>query len=217
MQSPTRTRGITRSSKRNQSLYEKFLKNPNKQNELECKSYKHLSESVKKRSKKLHFSKIILADKNNIRKTWKIIKEHIRQKTFNHNIFPKNVVKSKKHVTNADLLTENFNKYYSEIVPKLAANIEESLIDFKSYIQKYDSVQSERDLTVNKLKEAIFLLKPNKSSSFNGTNFNVIKTCSAPLIKPLMHIFNSSLVTGIFPNDPKIAPVTANFKAGDYK
>lgn len=194
-----------------------FLKNPNKQNELDCKSYKHIFESVKKRSKKLHSSKVVLTNKNNIRKTLKIIKDHIGQKKFNHNFFPKKVLKSKKHVTNVDLLVENFNKDYSEIVPKLAANIEESLIDFKSYIQKYDSVQSERDLTVNRIKEAIFLLKPNMSSGYDGTNFNVIKASSAPLIKPLMHIVNSSLVTGIFPNDSKIAQVTAVFKAGDYK
>ena len=194
-----------------------YLKNPNKQNELDCKSYKHIFESVKKRSKKLHSSKVVLTNKNNIRKTLKIIKDHIGQKKFNHNFFPKKVLKSKKHVTNVDLLAENFNKDYSEIVPKLAANIEESLIDFKSYIQKYESVQSERDLTVNRIKEAIFLLKPDMSSGYDGTNFNVIKTCSAPLIKPLMHIFNSSLVTGIFPNDSKIARVTAVFKTGDYK
>ena len=60
------------------------------------------------------------------------------------------------------------------------------------------------------------MFKPNKNSSYEGTNFKVIKTCSAPLIKPLMHIFNSSRVTGIFPNDLKIARVTAVFKAGNY-
>ena len=32
-----------------------------------------------------------------------------------------------------------------------------------------------------------------------------------------MHTFKSSLVTGIFSNDCKIAWVTAFFKAGDYK
>ena len=36
--------------------------------------------------------------------------------------------------------------------PKLATSIEESSIDFKSCIQKYELVYSERDLTVNKLE-----------------------------------------------------------------
>ena len=71
MKSLTITRGIKRPSKCNQSSYETFLKNPNKQNKPECKSYKHLFELVKKRSK------LILTNKTNIRKIWNIIKEHI--------------------------------------------------------------------------------------------------------------------------------------------
>ena len=80
MQSPWITSGIKRSSKLKRRLYEKFLKNPNKQNELEYKTYKLLFESVKRRSKKLHFSILILKCKNNIRKTWEIIKESTGQK-----------------------------------------------------------------------------------------------------------------------------------------
>ena len=68
LQSPWITSGIKRSSKRKQRLSEKFLKSLNKQNELEYKSYKHLFESIRKRFKKLHFSKLILKYKNNIRK-----------------------------------------------------------------------------------------------------------------------------------------------------
>ena len=68
LQSPWITSWIKRSSKRKQRLSEKFLKSLNKQNELEYKSYKHLFESIRKRFKKLHFSKLILKYKNNIRK-----------------------------------------------------------------------------------------------------------------------------------------------------
>ena len=68
LQSPWITKGVRRSSKRKQRLYEKFLKNRNEKNELEYKNYKHLFEAVKKRSKKLHFSKLILRYKNNVKK-----------------------------------------------------------------------------------------------------------------------------------------------------
>ena len=60
LQSPWITNGIRKLSKRKQPLYEKFLKNRNKKNELEYKTYKKLFESVIKRSKKLHFSNLIL-------------------------------------------------------------------------------------------------------------------------------------------------------------
>ena len=67
LQSPWITKGVRRSSKRKQRLYEKFLKNRNEKNELEYKNCKHLFEAVKKRSKKLYFSKLILRYKNNLK------------------------------------------------------------------------------------------------------------------------------------------------------
>ena len=57
--------GIKKSSQRKQCLYEKSLKNRNDKNELEYKTYKKLFESIKKRSKKLHFSNLILQYKPN--------------------------------------------------------------------------------------------------------------------------------------------------------
>ena len=68
---------IQKSSKWKQRLYAKFLKNRNEKNETKYKNYKNLFESIKRRSKKLHFSKLILKYKSNIKKTWQILKEAI--------------------------------------------------------------------------------------------------------------------------------------------
>ena len=144
-----------------------------------------------------------------------MIKECIGKKKYNHENFPKKLVINNKDITNVDLIAENFNKYFSDIGPKLAKNIEVSSIDFRSYIKEHESVQSECDLTVNELKEAFFSLKINKSSGYDGISFNVVKNCFGPLIKPLMYIFNLSLAKGIFPDDLKIARVTLVFKAGN--
>ena len=48
-----------------------------KKNELEYKTYKKLFESIKKRSKTLHFPNLIVKYKHNIKKTWEVIKESI--------------------------------------------------------------------------------------------------------------------------------------------
>ena len=68
LNSPWITKGIKKSSKRKQRLYEKFLKNRIEKHELAYKTYKRLFESIKKHSKKLHFSNLILKYKNNIKK-----------------------------------------------------------------------------------------------------------------------------------------------------
>ena len=67
IQSPWITSGIKRSSKRKQHLYEKFLKTRSQKSELEYKNYKNLFKTIKKRSKKLHYSKLIIKYKENIK------------------------------------------------------------------------------------------------------------------------------------------------------
>ena len=68
LQSPWVTKGIKKLSKKKKRLYQKFLKNRNVKNETEYKSYKKLFETIKERSKKNHFSKLILKYKGNVKK-----------------------------------------------------------------------------------------------------------------------------------------------------
>ena len=72
LKSPWITAGIKKSSKQKQRLYTKFLKNRNQKNETEYKNYKKLFESIKRRLKKLHLSKLLLKYKNNIKKLGKL-------------------------------------------------------------------------------------------------------------------------------------------------
>ena len=72
LKSPWIIAGIQKSSKRKQRFYTKFLKNRNQKNETECKNYKKLFEFIKRRSKKLYFSKLTLKYKSNIKKLGKL-------------------------------------------------------------------------------------------------------------------------------------------------
>ena len=54
---PWITRGIAKSSKCRQKLYEKFLINCTSENEMNYKNYRKLSESVKRKSKTFFYSK----------------------------------------------------------------------------------------------------------------------------------------------------------------
>ena len=92
IQIPSITAGIKKPSKRKQRLYEKFLKCRSERNEDEYKNYKRLFEAIKKRSKKLHFSKSIVKYKDHIKKTWSVIKEVIGKKKYNNKISLKNFV-----------------------------------------------------------------------------------------------------------------------------
>ena len=183
---------IKSSSKRKQRLYEKFLKNCNEKNVLEHKTYKKLYESIRKRSKKSNFSKIIVKYKNNIKKTWEVIKESIGKGKCNHQNFPKRIVVDGKDITNEELIAKNFNKYFSEIGPKLAKNTQTSPSNFESFMETCDTTLTEISLTINELKDAFFSLKTNKSAGYDDISFNVVRNCFGPLVKPLF-IFKLSL------------------------
>ena len=72
-------------------------------------------------------------------------------------------------------------------------------------------------LVLTNLKMHSSRLDINKSPGFDGISFTVLKNSFGALHKPLLHVFNLSIVKGIFPDDPKIPRVTPVFKGGDEK
>ena len=184
-----------------------------KKNGLEYKTYKKPFESIKKRSKKLHFSNLILKYKHNIKKTWEVIKESIGKGKSNHQSFPKKI--RRKNITDENLIAKQFNTYFVEIGLKLAKMMQASLLNFATFMENCNSTQAESTLTVNELKEAFFSLKINKSPGYDDISFNVVRSCFGLLLKPLMAIFNLSLQKSCFPEELKISRVTPIYKAND--
>ena len=88
---------------------------------------------------------------------------------------------------------------------------------FESYVKKCKNKQPEKPLNINELKDAFFSLDINKSPGFDDISFTVLKNCFGALHKPLLHVFNLSIIKGICPDDLKIARVTPVFKGGDDK
>ena len=87
LESPWITKGIKKSSKKKQRLYLKFLKKRNEKTKKEYQDYKKLFESIKKRSKKLYFSKLILNTKKISKKLGKSLKKQQEKKNTNNKIF----------------------------------------------------------------------------------------------------------------------------------
>ena len=104
----------------------------------------------------------------------------------------------KKSITETKPIAENFNKYFIQIGPKVQKDIGTSTKSFIEYIKKHITTQPEKVITVNEFKDTFFYLKINKSASYDDISFNVIKKCFGVLLKPLLHVFNLSLQTGIF-------------------
>ena len=109
----------------------------------------------------MYFSKLILKYKNNIKKTWQVIKEAIGKEKYKQQNLPKKTVGDKKSVTETKSIAENFNKYFTQIGPNLAKDIGTSTKRFNQYIKKHGTTQPEKVIPVNEFEDAFFSLKIN--------------------------------------------------------
>ena len=98
--------------------------------------------------------------------------------------------------------------------PNLVKKIPQSDLNFESYLPKVNTTLNEKSLTENELDEAFKSLKKNKAPGPDGLDVNIIISAYKIIKKPLLKIFNDSLLLGIFPQSMKIAKVTPFYKSG---
>jgi hypothetical protein len=58
-------------------------------------------------------------------------------------------------------------------------------------------------------------MKSNKSCGYDGISTDIAKLIAKEISKPLIHIFNLTISTGIIPHNLKVALITPIFKAID--
>ena len=214
LNTPWITIGLRKSSKRKQRLHEKFLKKRTLDNEKIYKDYKNLFEKIKKCAKKNYYRNKIKLFENDIRGTWKIMKEIIGKKKCNSQILPKQILVDKIEVNDARSIAEKFNEFFVNVGPNLAKIILQSDINFESYLPKVNATLKESSLPENELEEAVKSLKKNKASGPDGLDVNIIISVYKIIKRPLLKIFNDSLHLGIFPQTMKIAKVLPFYKSG---
>ena len=213
--SPWITRGLLKSSKKKQKLYDKFLKNKTYSNEMNYKTYKNLFETLKFKSKKNYYAKLITKYKNDSKKTWQVINEIIGKTKLKSSNLPRRIIVDNIETYDKKIISEKFNNYFINVGPTLAERIPPSENNFKSYLKENNLYQQEYNLSDDELEKAFFSLKINKSPGHDEINFNAVKQVFHNIQKPLKHIFSLSLSKEIFPDELKIAKVTPIFKTGE--
>ena len=211
------TKGLLKSSKKKQKLYDKFLKNKTYQNEINYKNYKNLFETLKFKSKKNHYAKLITKYKNNSKKTWQVIKEITGKTKLKTGNLPRRIITDDTETYDKKIISKTFNEFFINIGPQLAAKIPVAELSYKSYLKEHNCIQKEYPLENEELEKAFFSLKVNKSPGHDELSFNVIKPVFTLIQDPLRYIFNLSLKKGVFSDDFKIAKITPIFKAGEHK
>ena len=87
-------------------------------------------------------------------------------------------------------------------------------------IYDYMGQQNLNSMFINPVNEAevihiIKLCNPKDSMDYDDISMWVVSRIAPQVVKPLVHIFNISFSTGIFPSEMKIAKVIPLFKNGN--
>ena len=212
---PYITRGILVSIHHKSKLLKKYLEHNTPINELNYKRFRNKLVNVIKRSEENYHRSLISENNNNNRQLWKCFGKMLNKKKIKHSRITSLVV-GPSQTNNQQQIVEEFNEFFSNIGRKLAKNIDNSNIDFKTYM---DSPQPQ-SILLGKTNETEIIniinkMKDNKSPGYDSINAKFLKI-SSPFIAPILSkIFNSMLKSGLYPDELKVAKVIPIYKNGD--
>ena len=154
-----------------------------------------------------------MANKNNLKKTWGIIKQVINKSKcsklsseFLHN---GSILNDKKSIANA------FNAYFVNIGPTLASKIPDLGINYRNFMPHQNNMSFFLSpVNDSEVKNIIAQLKDGAPGK-DGIMSKGLKCISDHIATPLSRLTNLSFSQGVFPNDLKVALVSPLYKAKD--
>ena len=214
--SPWMTPGLLISSKTKQKLFNKKLNSPTQVNVSKFKYYNNIYNMCRHRSQQLYYSKRFTDCKDDLKTTWKLIREVSCSRKVQKDNLPDyfrwkgNIIRGPQEIAN------NFNRYFTEVGPDLASKIPDSKKHFSNFL----GTPNKQDFKFSEMSEIRILnfiknMKPKSSFGEDCISNNVLKLIAPTIIQPLKHLINISLTTGYFPDQFKIAKVIPIFKESD--
>ena len=229
---PFMTKTLSKAIMNRSRFKNRFLKNPNKENELKYKKQRNYCVGLLKKEKKKYFSSLNIDNITNNKKFWKTVKPFFSEK----NIINKKIVlvEGDKIISNDKQVADTMNTYFSNVV---------SLLDIKGYKSSYsyntdtDEIQN----CVNKFKshpsiikikdknnidELFFFsipsipeihdeignLNKNKPTTENNIPSKILREHRDICAPFLTKIYSDSVNTCIFPSALKHADITPGHK-----
>ena len=118
--------------------------------------------------------------------------------------------------SNPHAIAEQFNNYFSTIAKKLENKLIPTNKKFSDYL-KNNNIHSLfiRPTSVDEVKFVISAMNKNKSTGPNSLHNNIINIAHNILALPLSHIINLSFISGVFPDNLKIAQIIPIHKKDD--
>ena len=207
---PWITKGLKISIKNKNKLYKSYLKSKNGHYLSKFKLVRNKLKHLLLISKNNYYNNYVLIKKDNIKETWKGIKQLITLKKVNYS-FPTLI----KVGNDAAAIASAFNEYFTNIGTKFAESIPVVNSSYKKFLRRplcnsfmlFPADCSEIENEIEKLKLG-------KSTGPFSIPINLLKTIKMNVSEPLTYIYNWSFSSGTVPNKLKIAQVIPIYKKG---
>jgi hypothetical protein len=212
------TKGLLTSRITKLKLESIHAKSPSATNLASYKKYRNLYNTTLRACKKLHFSKAILSNANNLKKTWSILNSALNKPSMKNPILSLYVNNSL--VTDPLTIANSFNSYFTNIASEIANDIHPS--DSPPLPPSHPAHpdipifnMADSPVTEDEILSCIKLLQDKRTSDMTGLSTHLLKKIIHTILTPLSHIFTKSLSSGVVPSHLKIAKIIPIFKSGD--
>ena len=177
------------------------------------KVYNSILKKTIREAKVKYYDEIFEKYKYDIKNTWKHISEILNKSNKKKNQIVQIVVDG-NIIQDKELMANKFNDFFANIGSKLASTIDTTnKKPFNSYLNKMITTSFVFNLlTPEETNKIIKSLKTKTSTGDDGISVKLMKYLAPALINALTLIINQSLITGIFPDQLKIAKVIPLYK-----
>lgn len=219
---PWITEGIVLSIRKRDKLSKLMKKQPfNARLKQYYKNYRNTLHTLIKTTKVMFYKGKISDARNNPKIFWRTINELAGKSTKNES-FPleKYTSNNQQNCLQVDLrerVAKEFNQYFSQVGYNLASKIDCSgppVVNDDDYTS--DAQFTLHQITNDELRVYVNSLRGGSAPGYDGISANFLKNNFNAFCKPLLHIINLSLKTGIFPEVFKIAKVIPIYKSNDF-
>ncbi|PNF20311.1 hypothetical protein B7P43_G13693 [Cryptotermes secundus] len=210
------TQGIKVSSQK-MRLLNTLKKNTNLSNDIleYINRYQKIYKSVITEAKRRENDRFMLRSHNKTKAIWQIINKETG--SFRQGDYITSLKNGSEETSNQQKIADMLNSFFIESTEDLLANnINHSPVQTSQQrIQYQTNTMFWLPITEIEIERVIKSLRGKPSAGFDEIPEYLAKRCSQYIKKPLVHIFNASLKSGVFPDKMKIAKVRPLYKKGE--
>ena len=210
---PWLTQGLKNAIKHKNKLYKISMKYDTSFNKITYTQYKNKLTTILRKTEKDYYKCLLETNKNNLKKTWSIIRSVInncKPSKLNESFLYNNSI-----ITDKNEVSNKFNDYFVNVGKTLAAQIPKSGPSFHKYLPEANKECIFLIPTDEREIRNIILNVRNSAPGYDGISLKCIYPVIDTLVMPLTYITNLSLIEGIFPSELKIAQVLPLYKNND--